>query len=816
MATVYRALQINTNREVALKVLHHQEATQQPQRFAIEARATSALSNPHTITVYDFGEAPDGTLYLAMELLEGQPLDGLLSHAGVLPWRRAATLAVQICASLAEAHEHGVVHRDLKPSNVFVCRGPQGGDLAKVLDFGIAKLRGGDGVTNLTGTGTVLGTPRYMAPEQAMGETIDGRTDMYALGVMLYELFTGRPPFNATLPISLMMQHCHDPVPPPERFRPELAGQLPAPLRALLLGLLAKEPPERPASAREVGDRLRAILAEPEQTPAPSPEPAPLSTARRALWLLLTLPLAWAVAALAQGWGASDGVALLLGGSARRGPTEGYALVALLAGGLWIVSAWLVVGWGRRHRTVWPEGVLVAAASLAVAGVALRTHALLAPWIRQLEAPLREAAPLAAGQADEVTRRLVELAHAQHAALSVALLAATALAGLLVLGWVLLAPRAEPAPTRRRAVAALLLAVPLPLLAELWLAPGALTTLGPWRWLAYGALGLCLGALLLRRAAQRRGEGTSPWPWLAAVVMVAAAGLLGCTRALAEAWEGLAGLPAEALAQAWRQHYASLGYGLGVLVGVGAVAALSVVVVHCSRRLLSLRSLGLALTAAGCVALLGWGSAQVLREAEVVGALLGTYYSAPALAEMEPIELNDGVGPPPYLDRRPSDLRVGRRALLARLGDERVHPWQGQRLTARLAGRRRCPGLLRRLAEDPLPRSPDDYEPARCLTPAEAEHYCRARGKRLPSPAEWRAALSELRPLRTRQLASALGMARGPWPEWTRSPQAQEGEGYVRVTSGAGVVALAPVAGSHMEPNVTFRCAVRLATTTPR
>lgn len=806
MAAVYRALQLGTGRQVALKVLHCQTATLQPQRFAIEARATSALRSPHTITVYDFGEAPDGTLYLAMELLEGEPLDALLADHGVLPWRRAAELVAQVCSSLAEAHEQGIVHRDLKPSNVFVCRSRTGGDSARVLDFGIAKLRGGAGVTNLTGTGMVLGTPRYMAPEQAMGEPVDGRTDLYALGVLLYELLTGRPPFDASLPISLMMQHCHDPVPPPERLHPELAHQLPPSLRSLLFELLAKEPEERPPSASLVRDHLLATLAQPSRVPEPTPEPPSLSRARRLLWFLLTLPLAWGVAALAEAWRAPAGVAALLGG----GPAIGHGLVASLGGGLWALSWWLSWSWARRRRPIWPEVTLAVGAAGAVAGLALGARWSLAPLLEGLSLPWRSGLEISPGRVDELAGRLGQLVAAEQAAASLALLAAAAVAALVLLGWLLLAPAASSPRGSWRAPLGAVVALSLPLLAELWLAPAALAAIGPWRWGVYTALALPSVALGLWPRSQRPGAEASPWPWLAVGLLLAATTALAATRALAEGWQALPTLPLESITVVWRQRQETIAQGVGVLAALACVAAGAALLLSAGvRRALAWPAPGAGLAVGVALLLLVLGGRSVLADAEAAGALLGTLYAMPGLAEMHPVAPAQGAADRPlYLDRRPCDLRVGREALLARLSPGARGPYRSERLLAALTGSRRCPGLLRRLAEDPPPSAPDDYEPTRCLTPAEAEQYCHARGKRLPTPAEWTAALGALTPLRTRQLANSVGLVVGRRPEWARTAGAARGEGYVSIGAPAsGASDAIPTSATELQPGVTFRCA---------
>ena len=257
MGAVYRAIQTSVERQVALKVIRGGGKEDLTARFMLEARATSRLKSPHTVTIHDFGAAHGGLLYLAMELLEGESLSELLARSGVLPWRRALAIVVQVADSLEEAHAKQIVHRDLKPGNLFVT--PLGSrDLVKVLDFGVAKLLGATASGKLTSTGATLGTPHYMAPEQARAERIDHRADLYSLGVVLYEMLAGRPPFLGETPVSVMMQHCTDPV-PPLRSVSRRAG-VPEGVERLLEWLLRKRREDRPDAAAAVGAEARRLL----------------------------------------------------------------------------------------------------------------------------------------------------------------------------------------------------------------------------------------------------------------------------------------------------------------------------------------------------------------------------------------------------------------------------------------------------------------------------------------------------------------------------------------------------------------------------
>jgi serine/threonine protein kinase len=198
---VYRGVQLATGRKVALKLLHP-EMTKDDNlvaRFRREGMVLCNLRDAHTITTYDFDQTPDGTLYIAMELLEGKSLHQLFHEEAPLEWRRVFKILTEMCSSLAEAHTQGIVHRDLKPENIYLESRSGNPEFVKILDFGIAKVMRGDTIDpqspQLTATGQTLGTLEYMSPEQLMGKQLDGRSDIYALGVLAYELITGRLPF---------------------------------------------------------------------------------------------------------------------------------------------------------------------------------------------------------------------------------------------------------------------------------------------------------------------------------------------------------------------------------------------------------------------------------------------------------------------------------------------------------------------------------------------------------------------------------------------------------------------------------------------
>jgi serine/threonine-protein kinase len=274
MGAVYLAEQIRVgNRKVALKVLHRKfsEDDEFITRFENEAASTGRINHPNVITIYESKQASDGTLYIAMELVEGESLTEHLRKRGRLPLDEAVDIVVQCCKALAAAHRLGIIHRDIKPDNIMLARDLDGGTIVKILDFGIAKLKDSGGHTV---TGSVLGTPAYMSYEQASGmssEKLDGRSDIYSLGIVCYVMLAGQPPFRAETPVGYITKHLSEAPPTVRTLRPDL----PAGVEAAVMKALEKDREHRHQTAAEFGLALREAAKTATTGPAPVVEPTP-------------------------------------------------------------------------------------------------------------------------------------------------------------------------------------------------------------------------------------------------------------------------------------------------------------------------------------------------------------------------------------------------------------------------------------------------------------------------------------------------------------------------------------------------------------
>lgn len=267
--TVYKAIQELIGREVAIKVLHDYLVSDEEfiKRFRQEAKASSRLSHPNIITIYDFGVLPKtGRPYIAMDLLRGTPLSEMIADRGFLPMEEGIPILAQVCAALAEAHRQGVVHRDVKPENIVLVERSGQKLFPIVVDFGIARLvQEESDVAKITRTGTVCGSPTYMSPEQCTSSKVDHRSDIYSVGIVIYETLTGTVPFMSDELAKVMAMHLTDAPPPINKVRPDL--QFPEMLERVVAKALSKSPDDR---FQDMDDLASAITEAAKQTDRPN------------------------------------------------------------------------------------------------------------------------------------------------------------------------------------------------------------------------------------------------------------------------------------------------------------------------------------------------------------------------------------------------------------------------------------------------------------------------------------------------------------------------------------------------------------------
>ncbi|MCA9686558.1 MAG: serine/threonine protein kinase, partial [Myxococcales bacterium] len=264
MGTVYLGEHATIKKKFAVKVLSHEFAHKDDlrERFLQEARAASMISQENVVEITDFGDTPDGSVFFVMEFLQGEDLSDTVKSEGKLPWPRVKPIMLQICRALSAAHDAGIIHRDMKPENCYRIARGKNQDFIKVLDFGIAKVTSDDGSTSeggkgLTRTGMIFGTPEYMSPEQAQGARPDHRVDVYAVGVIMYELLTGRVPFIADTFMGILTKHMFEVPEAPSAVAPD--ADIPAEVEAIILKAMQKDRELRFASMVEFAEAIEAV-----------------------------------------------------------------------------------------------------------------------------------------------------------------------------------------------------------------------------------------------------------------------------------------------------------------------------------------------------------------------------------------------------------------------------------------------------------------------------------------------------------------------------------------------------------------------------
>ncbi len=260
MGKVYYGQQVRMNRPCAIKILDPRlggggDVAEFTRRFLLEASIAAKLTHPNVVTIFDYGETADGRCFIAMEYLDGRSLSQELKNVGRLSADRAIHITRQVARALREAHALGVVHRDMKPGNVYLLKRDDDDDVVKVLDFGLVKDNAAVEAQDHTQFGQIMGSPRYMAPEQVQGKHVDGRTDVYSVGAMLYAMLAGKPPFDRSSDMAILMAQVSEAPPPIASVAPEVV--LPRGLEAVVMKCLAKDPDQRFASMEELVEALK-------------------------------------------------------------------------------------------------------------------------------------------------------------------------------------------------------------------------------------------------------------------------------------------------------------------------------------------------------------------------------------------------------------------------------------------------------------------------------------------------------------------------------------------------------------------------------
>ena len=791
MGAVYEATHTQLGRRVAIKVVHDRFAGDEVAagRFLREARAASAIGHPNIAEVYDIGVEPDGTRYMVMELLEGRTVGDALRDEGRLAPGRALEIARQALSGLVAAHARGIVHRDIKPANLFLTRTHEGREQLKILDFGVSRNVVDDAtLQGLTRPGTIVGTPAYMSPEQARGaKEIDARSDVWAMGVVLFELLTGTRPYRAGSYNELILKITQEPVPSLRSRAPDL----PEAVVAAVERALVKDTDSRYADATQFLEDVTHALTRvdtPSALPAPNAPPAvdeleetlppgeTLAAARsgvgterarrrawpwkRIAWYGLTLPLAWGMAAVPADY-------IWIGATSIFGlpPTAplwlAYVVFGALSAGLTVAAVATERFWRRGRGSRWLQGPGFLAFPVAALLVVWRCHEVLAGRTHTALASYRGYMGIGERPAAEITATLEQALsdHLNSSALGMILLFVLSL--IVLLGYTFVrpdrtGPQAPPSPARPAwrpwivvgASAAFLVLVELLVIG----APDPL--LSPYRPLAYACWGL--GAIPLVRTTPDGAAACSvAWRalWTAVIAMLAVTVLASIVGRVAM-FQRYAPTPeryADAFALVDRAFYATWGV-LAVLVG-GLAAARARALGWVGLRALVPRPSVMAAALAAVVAT-GVPYLMVARAADASIDALAIPWTSPGLVEMVPATRTPGEPASYYIDRAPADLHPATDVLYQRLTGRSRREYAPNALLSALTAGAECHELLAAAITGPAEGAAPPA--ARCVTAVEARLYCEARGKRLPTPAEWDAALR-----------GATDARRGPFAEWT-------------------------------------------------
>jgi eukaryotic-like serine/threonine-protein kinase len=844
MGAVYAGEHTRITRTVAVKMLTSKMSGNEvvAQRFIQEAQAASSIGHPNIIEIFDFGEEPDGTHYMVMELLEGESLADRIRRRGRLPPGQAVAFAIQLLEGLQAAHEKGIVHRDLKPDNLFLVPTESGGERLKILDFGISKVTAEiDG--NLTRTGAVMGTPFYMSPEQARGaKEIDHRTDIWAAGVILYQMLSGTQPYHGQSYNEIISKILMEAVPP----LGEVVTDLPPPLVELVEHTLVKDAALRCPDCLAFMEALRSVEAEVDkvdsaraaegmmQTLAHTARPeiqdlgsaptmdvpggaqTPVATVlgaaptwKRVLWYLLTLPLAWGMMPAAPEL-AETPDRWLFGVGDSLPPWLVYLLISSFCLGLTVAAVLTERMWLRRQFNRWLHGRGFLVFPVFGLLVTMRFHAVLGAQLDSALASFRAYLPIGPKQGQDIVGLL-------WSSLSNYLNTEALLLGLLslltvsiLLGYVFATPSGQPDRSRSSSLRWLVLPVgaALVLLAEFVLFPELIPKLGPSRFVIYLVWVLTAIPVIRERRPAVRSYSLGWRAIFAGIVAAVAVGQLAGTVGLMATHLHIDSIPAD--------QRADVAASSGQMIGqVMAIMQVLVVVLMGGLVAANWRWLG-GPAAFGWKRSVKWAAwttlTLVCMATPYLGMVLGNIKArnalmmpmgSPGIVGMWPGTVEGETEPSFYIDRQPASLGKNREQFFATLTGKSADEFSSQTLIETMVGGRECGELLMRSLE--RPEEGDSGVPAVCVSAIEARLYCEARKKRLPTLQEWSDSIGAFRP---GEASPDSKLARGEFGEWTM--KIVHGTATFEV---AGLVAgderLATLGPEAASPRIGFRCVFR-------
>ena len=864
------------------------------QRLLREAQAASTVKHPNIVEIFDVGEESDGTHYIVMEYLCGETLTDFIEREGQVRPGRAISLVIQIVSGLGAAHLRGVVHRDLKPDNLFLITTPEGREQVKILDFGISKVLDSSQHATLTHTGTVMGTPVYMSPEQARGsKDVDERTDIWSAGVIMYQLLSGRRPYDGDSYNEVLSKILVEPVPRLEDDAPHVPPEVIAVVDCALekdrdvrypdcisfcadllalaevvdsveVGWEAREllSADRGGARPELGrKRVDSERQKPVRTPRTPPflGPGTVMTAdtvgatslhgesavpmpshpttdwserstasggwaaafettakipapkwKTALWYALTLPLAWALMAFPPGH-LESGAATIFGFGEDAPGWLSYVIFGLCCGGLTVVSIFTHRFWATGRASVWLHGPGFLVFPVMGVLAALRCHSVTGGKVDTALASYRSYLAIGSNQANQITG-VVWNASVQFLNTSFLDMAILAAAALIVLLGYMFAPPAErsggdPPGWRRWVIlpAGLLMFA----VVDTIVLPDVVGWLNPlWRLSVYAVWPL-VAIPVIRGARHEVVDFALGWRAVfMGAVSVIALSVVGAVGGMRGMYDVILQMTPDTRASWGERSGMSIGIAMHVVSTMVGTSLLLLVLLHRKsmgpmRKRHSKSAVGRIALGVFAVLLTGLPWFSLVSGSVAAGKAIDMSTGKPAIIEMAPGTLEPEGEPAFYIDRKPSGLNKTLPDFYARLAGESWEEFTQAELLELLHGYGECADVLEAATRVSEGQQVFGRVPARCVTAIEARLYCESRGKRLPSPTEWEAALGEVIP---GGLTVDGKISRGEFAEWTMKLVHGTPTFYVLGATPAMKIPDTP-SPEHFSRQIGFRCA---------